>query len=160
LKSKEGEAVKFNAKVLELCNFLKTTMEDTNPDDPIELDISMKILNKIKEFFENYGYKPIKQIAKPLKSSNFEEVADSWSTNFFQALSDQDIADLMMGASYLQCSSLFDYCCAFIACQFRDLTIEELKQKYGVAEELTPELEEQIKKEHAFLFQGIAPSLE
>ena len=53
-------------------------------------------MNKIKEFFEYYGYKQIKSISKPLKSSNFEEVADSWSKNFFDNLSDQQIADLMM----------------------------------------------------------------
>ena len=37
------------------------------------------------------------------------------------------------------------------------MTIEELRQKYNVQEEITPELEEQIRKEHSYLFQGIFP---
>jgi len=160
LKSKEGVAVKFSTKILDFSNFLKTTIEDTDSNEPLELDITTPVLNKVKEFFEYHQYKQLKPIQKPIKTANFEEITDAWSANFLKKLSDQDIADLMMGASYLQCGILFDYCCAFIAAQFRDITIEDLRQKYGITDELTPELEEQIKKEHQYLFQGISPNLE
>ena len=37
------------------------------------------------------------------------------------------------------------------------MTIEDFRQKYNIQEEITPQLEEQIKKEHSYLFQGIFP---
>ncbi len=77
---------------------------------------------------------------------------------------------IIQGTAYLQCDSLFDYCLAFIACQFKgktdsltfdepdlDITHEDLKQKYNITEELTEELEETIKNEHSYIFRGLVP---
>jgi len=156
-------AIKFSSKILELSHFLKTTVEDmSSMDDPLDLDVSEVVLNWIKEFLEHYNFnaKAMKTIQKPLKTSNFEELTDTFSNNFLKSKTHQQIADLMMGTSYLQCQILFDYCCAFVASYFRDKTIDELKTEFNITEELTPELEEQIKKDNAYLFQGIIPSQE
>jgi hypothetical protein len=37
------------------------------------------------------------------------------------------------------------------------LTIDDLKKKYNITEDLTPELEEQIKKEYAPIFKDLIP---
>ena len=41
-----------------------------------------------------------------------------------------------------------------------DLTVEDIKKKYNIQEDLTPELEEQIKKDNKYLFEGISVSME
>ena len=38
-----------------------------------------------------------------------------------------------------------------------DVTYEDIKKKYNVTEELTDELEERIKKEHAYIFRDLMP---
>ena len=38
-----------------------------------------------------------------------------------------------------------------------DLTLEETRQKFDIAEELTSELEEQLKKEYYPLFKDLIP---
>jgi len=156
VKSKKGVPVKFSPSIRDFCGLL----QDIDTDEPVELDLSTTVLIRVKEFFDHHKYKKLKPIQKPIKTAKFEEITDTWSANFLKKLSDQDLADLMMGASYLQCEILFDYGCAFIASGFEDIAIEELAMKYGIMEELTPELEEQIRKEHPYLFSGISPQLE
>ena len=38
-----------------------------------------------------------------------------------------------------------------------DLTLEEVKKKYDITDELTPDLEENLKKDYAFIFRDLAP---
>ena len=73
-------------------------------------------------------------------------------------------------ASYLQCDALLDYCSAFMASQFKgmreiqreeiftlvDLTFDELRRKYDITDDLTPEIEEQMKKDYGFIFRDLS----
>jgi len=156
LITREGTKFPISQKILEFSNFLKTTVEDGNDED-IPVDISTYSMGKIKEFFEHHEYKEIKPIRKPIKTSNYTTITSEWDNNFFTNMDEDQISDLVMGAGYLQCDILFDYCLAFIASQFKDITPDDIKRKYNVTEEITEELEEKIKAEHPYIFRDLLP---
>eukprot|EP00331_Platyophrya_macrostoma_P022438 CAMPEP_0176451440 /NCGR_PEP_ID=MMETSP0127-20121128/27839_1 /TAXON_ID=938130 /ORGANISM="Platyophrya macrostoma, Strain WH" /LENGTH=174 /DNA_ID=CAMNT_0017839499 /DNA_START=44 /DNA_END=568 /DNA_ORIENTATION=+ len=160
IQTKDGKEFKVTDKITQFSKFIATTVEDSNMvDDHIPMDISSELLQKILEFFQHFTYdlSKVKTIQKPLTSSNYAHITDEWCEGFFKSLTEDQVNEIIMAGSYLQSPVLFDYSCAYLACPFKTISIDELRQKYDIAEELTPEIEEQIKKDYPYLFKDLLP---
>lgn len=78
-------------------------------------------------------------------------VFSEWEKEFFGNLDQQQIFQLIYAANYLNINSLLDASCGAIANSVLGKTPEQIYAMYNVAEKLTPEEEEEIRKENPWL---------
>jgi S-phase kinase-associated protein 1 len=78
-------------------------------------------------------------------------VFSEWEKEFFGNLDQQQIFQLIYAANYLNINSLLDASCGAIANSVLGKTPEQIYAMYGVTEKLTPEEEEEIRKENPWL---------
>mmetsp|Transcript_70288 Transcript_70288/g.81930 ORF Transcript_70288/g.81930 Transcript_70288/m.81930 type:complete len:173 (+) Transcript_70288:48-566(+) len=160
IQCKDGVEFNANKRILNFCKVLSSM--PGFEDEHIKLELSGGIFQKVYEFCQhfNFDYTRVKGIQKPIQTSNFELITDEWCGKFFKSLSEDELGELMMASQYLQSQYLFDYACSFIACCFKDLTLEETKQKFEITEDITPDVEDQLKKEYGVIFKDLGQGMD
>jgi len=71
-----------------------------------------------------------------------------WDLDFFTAVDQQMLFDIIMAANYLDIPELLGLACQVVADSMKGLTPEELRQKFNLEDDLTPEEKEQIRREN------------
>lgn len=80
----------------------------------------------------------------------FGPIMSPWDQAFLQALDVVTLVELTKAANFLAISTLVSMCCRCIAGHMRGLSVEQLRQKFNIANDLTAEEEEAIRKEVAW----------
>jgi hypothetical protein len=81
--------------------------------------------------------------------------ANSWEYNFMKRMTLDKTIKLLETANFLDVPALFELCCAVIAAEFRGKSFDECKKTFGLEnEEYGPKEEEQIKKEHPWIYES------
>jgi S-phase kinase-associated protein 1 len=82
----------------------------------------------------------------------YHEVASSKISvkNFFK-MSDEELYHLTNAANYLNYEKLIDDCCTIYAKQAEGKTASEIRKMWNITNDLTPEEEEEIRRENAFI---------
>lgn len=88
--------------------------------------------------------------AGPTEEKKIPEFTE-WEKEFFGNLDQQQIFQLIYAANYLNISSLLNASCGAIANSLLGKTPEQIYEMYKVTEKLTPEEEEEIRKENPWL---------
>ena len=70
---------------------------------------------------------------------------------FFAAIDQQSLFQLILAANYLDIRKLLDMCCRTVADSVLGKTPKEIYAQFGVAQELTPEEEAEIRKDNPWL---------
>ena len=58
--------------------------------------------------------------------------------------------DLILAANYMDIKSLLDLACKRVAAEIKDKTPDEIRSRFGLENDLTPEEEEQVKRENTW----------
>ena len=58
--------------------------------------------------------------------------------------------DLILAANYMDIKSLLDLACKRVAAEIKDKTPDEIRSRFGIENDLTPEEEEQVKRENTW----------
>lgn len=66
---------------------------------------------------------------------------------FLSSIDLLELIELTKAANYLDISELLELCCRAVAGHMRGLTTEELRAKFNIVNDFTPEEEERIKKD-------------
>ena len=75
-------------------------------------------------------------------------MSDEWDAVLISELNDEELVELILGCNFLDIKSLLDVCLVKYACEFKDVSIDEVKTKFNIEEEFTPEVEERLKQEY------------
>lgn len=70
---------------------------------------------------------------------------------FFLPLTQEAIFQLILAANYLDIKKLLDVCCRSVANSVLGKTPKQIYEQFGVLNELTPEEEEEIRKDNPWL---------
>lgn len=153
LVTQEGAKVSADVRLAEMSALIKNITDDSGIQEEIPLpSVTEPILRKLLEYCERQQYVQPQPIKKPLASDRIEEaVTEPWHAEFINGITEETLIDLVMAANYMDAKGLFDLCCAKIATLFKGKTVEELKQRYNITEDLTPEMEEKILKENPWI---------
>ncbi len=148
LKSNDNVIFEVSEKCLALSKVLKNLANDF-PEADAELptnEVDGKTLEKIVEFLKHYENEKPKEIPKPLPSSDLKPFISEWDSEFIDKLSLEAIIDLVNAANFLDIPELVNLCCAKLATEMTNCTIEEARKKFGIVSDMTEEEKKEMDK--------------
>ena len=108
------------------------TDEITNENIP--LDIKLNTLTKINLFLEK---------------NDSSEVDEQWNNVFIENINDDELFEIILAANYLDIKDLLDLSCKKVADDIKKCkTPQEIRRRYNIKNDFTPEEEEEIRKEN------------
>lgn len=141
----------------EMCLFIKDTFEDMTEQSGIfKLDIKTvedaELFRSIYEYCKYHYNNKAKKLEKPLKDGNLKPYVSEWDYDFITKFGNFNrLGKLATATNYLNCQDLLHLTCAKMASFIPGKTIEELRELFGVENDFTPEEEEKIRKENAWI---------
>lgn len=140
LSSSDGQIITIDSKSAERALLLKGLIQDYTEESDIPIpDVCGATLSKIVEYLIHYKDSEPKEIPKPLPSSNLLDVTDEWDINFINSVDYHTCFDLITACNYMDCRALMDLACARIAALMKEKPVEELRDMWGIENDLTAE---------------------
>ncbi|CAI9094441.1 OLC1v1030185C1 [Oldenlandia corymbosa var. corymbosa] len=151
LKSSDGESFEVEEAVALESQTIKHMIEDDCADNAIPLpNVTSKILAKVIEYCKRHV-----EAAKAAEGA-FEKTSDEDLKSFdadFVKVDQGTLFDLILAANYLNIKSLLDLTCQTVAEMIKGKTPEEIRKTFNITNDLTPEEEEEIRRENAWAFE-------
>ena len=114
---------------------VKDIQEDISSDE-IPLDVTLDILTKINVF---------------LDKNNEDNNDYDWNNTYIADFNDEVLFDIILAANYLDIKDLLDLSCKRVADDIKKCkTPQEIRRRYNIKNDFTPEEEEEIRNENAW----------
>jgi len=148
LVSQELEKIAVPKKVAIMSELVKTMAEGDKEEKEIPLpNVKSAVLNKVVAYMKYHVDNPAKEIEKPLKSANMNEVVSQWDADFVDV--DQELLfELILAANYMDIKPLLDLTCAKVASMIKGKTPEQIRKTFNITNDFTPEEEEAVRAEN------------
>jgi len=142
LKSKQEEVFEVEKEVACRSITVKNMVEDTGLDAPVPLPmVDSKILIKVIEYCKYHHRAEAEALPEDDKSV--------WDKDFVR-VDDETLFNLILAANYLDIKSLLDLTCKTVADEIKGKTPEEIRTRFNIKNDFTPEEEEEVKRETAW----------
>lgn len=145
-----GDEVEYKVltKVAKLSGLVNTMIDGDSAATHIPLpnvkgNILMMVVDYLKEIHEN----PPKEIEKPINSKIMTEIVDEKSAAFVE-VSQETLFELLLVANYMDIKPLLDLVCAKIGSMITGSTVEEIRAKFNIVNDFTPEEEAAVREEN------------
>jgi S-phase kinase-associated protein 1 len=110
-------------------------------------NVKSAILNKVVAYLKYHVDNPAKEIEKPLKSANMNEVVSQWDADFVD-VEQELLFELILAANYMDIKPLLDLTCAKVASMIKGKTPEQIRKTFNITNDFTPEEEEAVRAEN------------
>lgn len=145
----DGQNFEVDLEVAQQSVILSNMIEDTGQEGEIPLNnLKTDTLKRIIDFCTHYKEAKLSPIEKPLKSDSLAEVVDKWYCDFMEIKKTDEIIELVIAANNLDIEPLTELACAKLATLIKGKTAEEIRKKFGIENDFTPEEEAQIREEN------------
>lgn len=125
---------------------LKNIIEDGFKESAIPVvNVNSRILSKVIEYLKYHHAAP-----RP-HSKSMAQIMDEFDTRFMD-INEETLLAFMWAAHYLDISSLLHLTCKQTADRIKDRSVEEIRKSFNIANDFTPQEEEQIHRETAWPF--------
>ncbi|KAH7825399.1 SKP1-like protein 1A [Monocercomonoides exilis] len=142
----DGKTLEVAREVAMMCGSIQRAAEFASSDDTIDFpNIKSAELSRIFEYCEYHNR------ANHSEGVNEADVK-AFDANFVK-MDKGLLFAVVVAANFLDIKPLLDLCCAAIANSLKGKTPEEIRREYNIENDLTPEDEEEIKAESAWLYQ-------
>jgi S-phase kinase-associated protein 1 len=81
-----------------------------------------------------------------LTSSNISDLVDDWYVRFI-SIPQEDLYHLILAANYMDIKPLLDLGCSYIATMIKDKSMDEIRNTFNIANEMTPEEEKALRED-------------
>ena len=115
-------------------------------------------INLILEYCEHFGYeKDFDNIQIPIpKGDKAQWITDEWELNFINALSLEDLCELLLACNYLNVPALFELCCATVASIFKGQNFNKMKKDIIInsdpkSEKYTEQDDEELQRKYPWI---------
>jgi len=149
LVSKDGARFEVERDVAELSITIKNALNDTGEtDEPIPLPtVTSTILTKVIEYARHHKDDPAPPPEDEQQKTRPSDDIDEWDAEFVKV--DQvTLYELIMAANFLDMTNLLDLLCKVVANMMKNKTVEEIREKFGIVNDFTPEEEEEVRREN------------
>jgi len=148
LKAQDGQTFEVSRDIAMQSELVKTMWEGDKEETEIPLpNVKPHILDKVIEYMRYHHSNPSEEIEKPLKSANMREVVSEWDASFVE-IEQEHLFELILAANYMDIKPLLDLTCAKVASMIKGKSPEEIRQKFNIKNDFTPEEEEAIRAEN------------
>ena len=142
LKSKQEEIFEVEKEVACRSITVKNMVEDTGLDAPVPLPmVDSKILIKVIEYCKYHHKAECESLPEDEKTV--------WDKDFVK-VDDETLFNLILAANYLDIKPLLDLTCKTVADEIKGKTPEEIRIRFNIKNDFTPEEEEEVKRENAW----------
>ncbi|CAA7021571.1 unnamed protein product [Microthlaspi erraticum] len=152
LKSSDGELFEIEKAVALQLQRIAHMVEDEGADNVIPLEnVTSQVLTKVIEYCKNHVHVD----SSSEWDAKFMDVDLSMMFELVKAADESMMFELVMAAHYLNIKPLVDLTCQAIAyhvvaaCE----TVDEIRAKFGIVNDFTPEEEEELRKESKWAFE-------
>ena len=151
LQSSDGETFLVDLLIAKQSITIATMLEDLGMDEEDEEEVPLPNVNAVtlKKVIQWATYHK-DDPPLPEDDDNKEKRTDdisSWDTDFLKV--DQGtLFELILAANYLDIKGLLDVTCKTVANMIKGKTPEEIRKTFNIKNDLTPEEEEQIRREN------------
>jgi S-phase kinase-associated protein 1 len=125
--------------------------EEDTPDIPLP-NVQKEALLKVVEFCEKHANDPMVPISKPIKSTDMNVIVGEWDANYID-MEDPSLFAVILAANYLDIPDLLDLGCAKIASIIKNKSPDEIKDRFIIEKNSTPEEDEQVRRENPWIFE-------
>lgn len=150
LVSKEGTRIDLSKELAVKCGLFKTMLEDAPDDEELPVpsvteDIMRIVIEYLQHVSEPNYSKP--NIERPVKSNNFNELVPAWEAQF----TDKPypiLWEMVSAGVFLDMKDFYELAAAKLASVIKGKTAEEIRQLFGIVNDLTPEEIAKIQEEN------------
>ena len=103
--------------------------------------IDSKVLSKVIEYSKYHHEAEAESVPDDKKNA--------WDRNFVK-VDDETLFNLILAANYLDIKPLLDLTCKTVADEIKGKTPEEIRVRFNIKNDFTPEEEEEVKRENAW----------
>ncbi|KAL3634322.1 SKP1-like protein 1A [Castilleja foliolosa] len=148
LGSSDGEVFEVEEAVAVKCQTIKHMIEDDCAYTVIPLhNVTSVILSKVIEYCKHH-VDAAKTDDKPSSTAASDDAFDA----DFVKVDLSTLCELILAANYLNINSLLDLTCKTVANMMKGKTPEEIRKMFKITNDLTPEEEEDIRRENQWAF--------
>jgi S-phase kinase-associated protein 1 len=125
------------------------------PDIPLP-NVSAFILAKVIEYCKHYQHvEKMIPITTPLKSGKLVDLVQPWYAEYVKV--DRAVLfDLAAAANFMDIKPLLDLTCLAVSIYIKGKSASELRTIFNLSSKLTPEEEEEIKRENAWIETNVS----
>ena len=133
LVSKDNKKLKVSRKICHMSAVLSDAVEELNSDEAITVPCYMvhsTQLSLIIEYCKHYNFeRDNDNIPMPVpKGDKSKWITDPWELQFINALSTEELMELLLACNYLNVPALFELCCASVASIFKGQSFSKKKK--------------------------------
>jgi S-phase kinase-associated protein 1 len=148
LMSMESKAVVVSKSAARISTLIQNTLEmDSECVEIPFYHIEEEILIKVVAYMHYHEHIAPITIARPLKSADMETLVDAFDAKFCDC--EQEVLfKLMLAANYMHIKPLLDLTSAKMASLMKGLTPGQIRTRFSIRDDFTPEEEEAVRREH------------
>jgi len=149
LVSEENEKTVVKKSIAVMSQLVKTMADTDKGETEIPLpNVKHSVLQMVVKYLTYHAENPAKEIEKPLKSANMNEVVSQWDADFVSQGGQETLFELILAANYMDIKSLLDLTCAKVASMIKGKTPEQIRKQFNIQNDFTPEEEEAVRAEN------------
>lgn len=142
LKSKQEEIFEVEAKAAFRSITIKNMIDDTGFQVHVPVPmVDSRTLAKVIEF--------LKYHQKAEDADTSEDDRKQWDRDYVK-VDDETLFNLILASNYLDIKALLDLTCKAVADEIKGKTPEEIRTRFNIVNDFTPEEEEEVKRENAW----------
>ena len=155
----DGDIFKIDSDIAQKSNMIKEMFEGISSEGKIPIQVDSVTFAKILEYLEHYkdDWPKIPTDEERYCDSNKEGIADinDWDKEYIVSDDTDSLEKLTLGANFLEITPLLHLCCKSIANIISECKdAEEIRQKFGIENDFTPEEEAKVREENAWAFNN------
>ena len=147
IKTADDVEVNIYQPTINKCKVIKDVFEDCDFDENEEAlplsGITSEVFSWVQLYCDNHKNEdnPTEEF---LKETKYDEI-EGEDNEFISGFELHQVFDLIMAANYLDCPGLLNLSCKKVASMIKGKTPQEIRDTFGIEDDLTPEELEQIK---------------
>ena len=142
LKSKQEEVFEVEAKAAFRSITIKNMIDDTGFQVHVPVPmVDSRTLVKVIEF--------LKYHQKAEDENTPEDEQKLWDRDYVK-VDDETLFNLILASNYLDIKALLDLTCKTVADEIKGKTPEEIRTRFNIKNDFTPEEEEEVRRENAW----------
>jgi S-phase kinase-associated protein 1 len=148
LQSSDGEIIDVDVEAAKASNIIKAMIEgrDEDDDEPVPLlNVNGAIMKKVIEWATHHKDDP----PAPVDDERSTNDIEPWDQEFLK-VDQRTLFELILAANYLDMKGLLDVTSKTVANMLKGKSPEEIRRTFNMKSEITPEEEEQIRRENGW----------